>query len=266
MLLRYGLSCLILSTALSPVRAQNGQGARRPFIAGEVLQYKVKWTYLRLGTVTITQTASDSGLFLIHMSVRSNPSLPFIDVNFRNHSMLSERSQSLTEEVITSGKDTGEKTVYWFDRATRQLLMEDSLLGRRTRRDSLSWVTECYDALGLLMLSRLSAGSGKSVSLPTLNDYKINQTDVSYTNLREETDVPVFNARRRCVVVSGYAHWVGSSFAGMRGPFRGWFTDDEAAIPVRAEVDILLGAITLELESYHCSDSPGRTTTTAAAR
>jgi len=36
----------------------------------------------------------------------------------------------------------------------------------------------------------------------------------------------------------------------MKGPFRGWFSDDDAAIPLKAKVEIFLGSIVLELESY----------------
>lgn len=252
MLLRYGLTCMLLFVAADQALAQTERGTRRPLIAGEVLRYKVKWLLVRLGTVTIRQVPADSGRVLVQMSVQSAQGLPFINVHFENQTMVSERSQSLDEETIHSVDDPTEKTVYWHDWGTGQLMMVDSLRGKQTRRDSLSWEKECYDALGLLMYSRRFAASGISTSLPTLNDYKIAETEVSFANGTEQIEVDAFDTPRRCHLVSGMARWVGKSFAGMKGPFRGWITDDEAAIPLRAKVEIFLGSIVLELESYEC--------------
>jgi hypothetical protein len=95
-----------------------------------------------------------------------------------------------------------------------------------------------------------------------LNDYKVDPTEVSYAKATEEIEVDAFEAPRRCHLVSGIARWVGKSFAGMKGPFRGWITDDEAAIPLKAKVEIFLGSIVLELESYEC---PGRSAVTQIA-
>jgi hypothetical protein len=262
MLLRYGLVCAMLLIVPVQTFAQTGMVSRRPFIAGEFMRYKVKWSFVRLGTVTIRQVPADSGKFLVQMSVQSAPALPFIDVRFNNQTYVTEQSQSLDEETIVSGKDLNEKTVYWFDRKTGYIVMEDSLKGERIKRDSLKWEKECFDALGLLMYSRRFAGSGTTVSLPTLNDYKVDPTEVSYANAAEEIEVDAFDTPRRCYLVSGIARWVGKSFAGMKGPFRGWITDDEAAIPIKAKVEISLGSIVLELESYEC---PGRSAGTQIA-
>jgi hypothetical protein len=250
MLLRYGLWCLMMMFLTDQAFAQPTASWKSPLIAGEVMTYKVKWSFIRLGTVTIRQFAADSGRVLIQMSVQSAPGLPFIDVHFYNQTYVSNESQSLREEIILSGKDKNEKTVYWFDQRTKHIMMEDSISGERVRRDSVSWEKECYDALGLLMHSRCMAGSGISTSLPTLNDHAISPTEVSYAKATEDIEVGAFDAPRRCHLVSGMARWVGSSFAGMKGPFSGWITDDAAAIPLKAKIEILLGSVVLELESY----------------
>ena len=36
----------------------------------------------------------------------------------------------------------------------------------------------------------------------------------------------------------------------MSGTFKGWISNDEAAVPVRAEVKILLGSLVIELEDF----------------
>jgi len=233
--------------------AQEQPRPRAPFMVGEVLRYKVKWTFFRLGTVTIRQlsaNSSDPTQFLLEMSVQSNPSLPFIDVNFLHQTHLTTASQCLVRETIISGEDPSERTLYWYDAASQQIFMVDSAGGKLTRRDSLLIKAPCYDALGLLMRSRGLSGSGISLTMPTLNDYEIKPTEITFPNEVEEIEVAALDRPIRARRVEGTAKWVGRSFAGMSGPFRAWVSDDEAAVPLKANVEIFLGSIILELESF----------------
>jgi hypothetical protein len=258
MIVRYGLAGVLIFFITGTLSAQPSE-RRHPVIVGEVMKYKVKWSFLRLGTVTIRQVPADSGNVLVQMTVQSAQGLPFINLHFSNQTYLNERSQAIQEETILSGTEMCDKTVYRHDRKSAFLIMEDRRGGEKWRCDSLKWEKECYDALGLMFHGRLWAGSGLAESLPTLNDYKINQTEISYAQATEEIKVEAFDSPRRCHLVSGNARWVGTSFAGMKGPFRGWITDDAAAIPLKACVEILLGSISLELESYECPGLPAGT-------
>lgn len=257
MILRYGIWCVVIVGIIGQSSAQGQSIERAPFKVGEILRYKVKWAFIRLGTVAIRQLPADSTdttAYLLEMSVQSAPSLPFIDVNFVNQTYLTVASQSITRETIISGRDPSEKTVYWSDSSNHQIVMEDSVKGKLVKKDSVRSETPCYDALGLLMLSRGLIGSGLSLTLQTLNDYHINPTEVSFPDEVEEIEVAALDHPIRSRRVEGVAKWVGSSFAGMSGPFQGWISDDEAAIPLKAKVEIFLGSIVLELESYQRSE------------
>jgi hypothetical protein len=48
----------------------------------------------------------------------------------------------------------------------------------------------------------------------------------------------------------GFVHGQGGTSAGLSGEFTGWVSDDEAAIPLQAEMKVLLGSIHLELERW----------------
>jgi hypothetical protein len=257
MLLRHGIWCMFVVgfVALPSAEAQLLQ--RHPFKVGEVLRYKVKWAFVRLGTVTIRQLpvdSSDTTVSVLEMSVQSAPALPFIDVNFTNQTHLSFLSQSLLKELVISGKNPSQKTIYRYDSSSLQMMMEDSAEGKSVRRDSVKLTDPCYGALGLLMLSRGLIGSGRTLVLPTLNDYRIDPTELSFPEDVEELEVDALDRPVRCRRVEGVANWVGTSFAGMKGPFHGWISDDEAAVPLKAKVEIFLGSIVLELESYERSD------------
>jgi len=253
---RIAISLIALAVVFTVQVPAQEEGTRRPFQSGEVLQYKVKWSFIRLGTVVIRQELTnpdDPSTFCVRMTVRSAQGLPFINVHFINQTILWKYQPSVRTEMIVSGDDETVRTSYIYDSTIGQVIMIDSAQGKLVRRESIPSAIPCFDALGLLMMARIFSGSGDTLSLATLNDYKISQTDIMFTDEVEHLDVDASETPIRCRRFEGNAQWEGSSFAGMTGAFRGWISDDEASVPVRAEVGIFLGSVVLELEQYERS-------------
>ena len=48
--------------------------------------------------------------------------------------------------------------------------------------------------------------------------------------------------------IAGVADFVG--VVGLTGEFEGWFSDDDARVPLKARFNIIIGSVTLELKSY----------------
>ena len=260
--LRYFLIILLVAGSAGLAIAQPAPSGSA-FLPGETLQYKVKWGFFRLGTITITQQQCDSdrsGTSLLTMTVHSSSGLPFINVHFVNKSYKTLRSLWMSQETIISGEDSSEQTTYWEDSATSTLYC--SKAGNRMEQsslDSLHIQGTCYDALGLFMMARLYSASNQVVIVPTLNESAVKETEINFTGESELVEVAALDTPVRCRRVEGNAKWVGNSFAGMKGPFTGWISDDEASIPLRAELKIFLGSIVLELESTNRSDwGPGK--------
>ncbi|MBI2619303.1 MAG: DUF3108 domain-containing protein [Ignavibacteriales bacterium] len=251
---------LVIPTLFSSLFGQENT-EKAPFSHGEVLQYKVKWNFIRLGTVIVHQEQLPMGnteKYLVRMDVRSAAGLPFINVNFINEAVLQKDVPSLEYVRVISGDDPTIFSTFVHDRSREILIATDSAQGTCLRSDSMRWNGFLYDALSLFMATRVLSGGRAKITLPTLNDYQIAPTEVVFTGEEEELEVPAFDREIRCRYVQGIAKWEGKTFAGMTGAFQGWLTDDEAALPVRAEVKIFLGSIVLELESYRRMNwSPG---------
>jgi hypothetical protein len=255
--LRYFV-CLVVLVGASSVAMSQGKTGPSVFMPVEKLQYKVMWGFFRLGTIVITQEPFHSGpanSCLISMSVRSSRGLPFINVHFVNNSRKSPTALRVSEETITTGEDSTERTIYWCDTTSGMLYC--TILNKRNPFVSLDSVRiqgPCYDALGLFMLARLHGPQEDTMVVPTLNDFSIRETEIHFTGETDEIKTTACDTPVRCRRIDGNAKWVGNSFAGMRGPFSAWITDDEASIPLRAELKIFLGSIVLELESTNRSD------------
>jgi hypothetical protein len=257
MALRYFLVILVIVGTTIPAVSQPAVRSS-VFMPGETLQYKVKWGFFRLGTVLITQQQCDStmpGTCLLSMSVHSASGLPFISVHFVNRSFKSPHALWVLEETIITGEDSTDLTTYWQDTTTNMLFCKKTTRGcERSSLDSSHIEGACFDALGLFMMARLYAASNQTIALPTLNEFAVKETEINCTNNVEELEVAACDTPVRCRRIEGNAKWVGNSFAGMKGPFTGWVSDDEASIPLRAELKIFLGSIVLELESTNRSD------------
>jgi hypothetical protein len=250
-LLRLFIASLILFAILLPSTAYGQLTEESPFFSGERLTYRVKWMFIRLGTVEITQQALDTSenrTYAITMHVQSAQGLPFINLDFTHQTHLASSPLHVFDEIITSS--TGEKAITVYRHGGGYLSMSDSATGKPGRFEIIPIDTSCYDANSLLMFARLFVASGRNVQLPTVNDFAIGQTELNFHGRLEDIEVPAFDHSISCRAFQGDAKWVGTSFAGMSGEFRGWISNDRARVPLRAELKIALGSITLELESY----------------
>lgn len=252
-ILRYCVVVLIVLCGISRSYCQP-RSAPSPFFDGETLQYRVKWGFVRLGTVVTIQQKLDSarsGQYMITMHVRSAKGLPFLSLHFVNMSLKSPDALQVSLETIMTGEDSCEQTIYRHDVSSAQLHRTILRKGSSdAKHDSLTMNQVCYDALGLFAMARQYSGSVQSAMVATLNDFSVKETEIHFTNDTENIEVSALEEPVRVHRLEGVARWVGNSFAGMKGPFTGWISDDDAAVPVKAELKIVLGSIVLELEHF----------------
>ena len=76
------------------------------------------------------------------------------------------------------------------------------------------------------------------------------ETSVNYffNAQKEEIPVSIFDNDIRTVRCNGTANFKG--VFGLTGEFAGWFSDDEARIPLKSQMNVMIGSVTLELDSY----------------
>lgn len=225
----------------------------KPFQAGEILRYKVKWIFIRLGTIVLTQQlvdSTDSSKFLVTMHAESAWGLPFVDVFFEDRSILFSHSVANVHFTHESGRDEKSQLIYRYNSKTRHTITEQWKGGELLTYDSTAQEGSYYDAVGLFMLTRCLSGSGLAITAPTIMESELKDTKIQFTDEVEEIRVDALDHPVRARRIEGRAEWVNKSAAGMKGPFSGWISDDDAGIPLKADLKIFLGSITLELESY----------------
>jgi hypothetical protein len=249
--------CLLTLALASSVWAQVPPSISPVFHAGEVLQYKVKWGFVRLGTVTLLtlrdSTCERASDFKIIMKVESNPDLGFVHIREYNESLMdavrlmSRRFKGRHRNgddciAIQSSYDPNARVA-----TSSSVNMTD---GKVLQNDTLRGVEPFVDGPSLLVSTRCAATRGGKSIVPTMVNGKIKATIIDFAGFFEEIEIDAFDQPIRTQVYTGSAQWTGGTSAGLSGDFTGWVSDDGAAIPIRAEMRVLLGSITIELEQW----------------
>ena len=252
------LSFLVLSGFLQGSFAQSPtNGSARVFYPGERLQYKVSWLVFRLGTIVVTTeklpNSSSRDEYRVVVRVDSNPALFFINIHNEYESVLTTspvRPSSFTAREL-SGSDTV-VTRYVMDENSRQVRMVQWRDPGRVhiREEILDSVDAFYEGSSLFFLARSLVHSSRTVSVPTLVEFEFFKTDITFTNTVCAVSIDAKDEDLETKELYGFAHFVESSLAGLSGEFRGWFSNDEAAIPLQAELNLSLGTADIELEQW----------------
>jgi hypothetical protein len=251
------MSALPFILLACPILAQQETGIRPVFQSGEELQYKVKWSFFRLGTIIIRterDTSSiDSALYRVTMNIESNPTLFFIKVH-QNESLI-----SLADVMSRSffGKhckgDDCHEIHFEYDEVHRRAFYSEKYPDeqRPMSETIIEGASPFVDGPSLFFFARCHSGSGKVLNVPTMNGGVIRNTVLDFTGPLEEVEIGAYDYPIRTRQYTGFMDWEGGTSAGLSGEFTGWVSDDEAAIPIQAEMKVLIGSVHLELEEWH---------------
>ncbi len=238
-------------------RCEDNGRARAVFQPGETLRYKVKWTFLRLGTLTLSTerdtTSSDGSAFKVVLKVESNPDLRFIWIQEINESHMDTVEISTRHFVARhrNGDDLVEiRQRYDQARKTAFASIVDMNTGRELGCDTIQQAPPFVDGAALLCKARALSRSRGTYRLPTMVGGKIQNTTLDFDSAIENLETDAWGKEIRTRRYSGHADWTGATASGLGGDFTGWVSDDDAAVPIRAEMKILLGSIVLELEEW----------------
>jgi len=244
--------CFMFLSGYSSVIGQSSWYQKTAFCDGEWLMYKVKWGFIRLGTIEVFQQktkANGQVTFKVKMCARS-ANLPFINVFFVNEGYLNPWKPTLQQFTLTSGKEATNITTYVYNPDSELIEMKTIDDGQVVRCDSLRYNDTIYDALGIFMSMRCLSRSGFNITFNNIVEFKIAQTHFNFSGQQAQLKIAAFREKKCAVKFSGKADWVGNSWAGVTGPFYGWISNDSCAVPLKVKVKIFLGYITLELADF----------------
>jgi len=237
------LILLLSSSAVSPVRAQT---RRSVFQTGEELVYKVKYGFIKLGTV-VMQTGSPADASHLNARMRFwTADVPFLDTKSLITDVIDTHTVNLFhfEENLTDHDKHSTRT-FVYDPATKVL----TISGSDIKTAVIDHVRPFSDALTLFYNLRTWSASNSSYSFPMRELSGEKMVMCKFTSKRSRQECPAFEDKQiETRVLDGHAEMGNSTPLGADGDFTMYVTDDAAAIPIRIDLKIAIGSISLVLD------------------
>jgi len=248
------MTALLLSVPLfsGPLCAQS---TNSPHVlqVGEDLVYNVRYGPFDLGSVRILDLKREETpnhlVYYTKALINSYPKVPFVDLHATYESYID--TMMYTHKFIGKLKqdDWWSFSRYTFDYDHKMAILEKGERDTIVSKRDTTPVDQVYeDGLSLFFAAREYLLSGKSMSLPTvINEQKVT-TRINFTGERDPVEVDAIDYPVDAVKFDGTMDFVG--IFGLTGDFEGWFSNDDARVPIMAKMKVILGSVTIELMQW----------------
>lgn len=234
----------VVSLGTASLHAQTRKDIFQP---GEELVYNVKYGFITLGTVVMQTGANLPGNRVkAHMEFWT-ANIPFLNVKTNVTDQFSTRDLTLRtfEEHTQNGGHKSDKYAT-YDPETRTLTYSDDSVTNEVSHN----IDPYDDALGIYFNLRAWSGAvGHKYIFHVRSSTGANPVTLTFTDQTTPQSVPALGDKQIATrVVNGVMDMGSSAPLGANGAFTAYVSEDEAAIPVRIDMSIALGSISLVLE------------------
>ena len=228
-------------------------GAPGMMAEGEELVYNVRYGFIDLGQVRIrTHTREQVGGYTTYRTkafIDSYSGIPFVDLHATFESWID--TLIFPRRFVGKSKEgkTWEYSRYSFDYELNKVFIEG---GRRDtiveKRDTMNLEGRYQDGLSLFFFARDQLRSGKKMDIRCLvKEEKVNAI-IDFKNSRTSVEIDPVEYPVDVIPFEGTMEFVG--IYGLTGDFEGWFSNDEARVPIMAKMKVIIGSITIELMEW----------------
>lgn len=227
------------------------QGLIQP---GEELTYRVSYLGITLGTIkTVIEpytTYEGKKSTKVKVYINSHPSIPFVSLHSIYESWMDENMMYSMKFNANTQNDAGtwDFDQYVFDYDAGKLVMEKYKGKEKTATKNFDIKKKYNDGSSLLFAARRLLYAKKSLRIPTTIMDDTVSTVINFSGKQEAAEIDAVNYPVKCVYFSGEANWTG--IYGISGTFEGWFSDDEARVPIKAKMKVYVGNALIELMQW----------------
>lgn len=221
---------------------------------GEELTYRVSYLGITLGTIkTVIEpfaTYNGKKSAKVKVFINSHPKIPFVSLHAIYESWMDENMQySMKFNASTQNEEGGwDYDQYIFDYDNNKITMEKFKAKEKVGTKNFDIKKKYNDGSSLLFAARRLLYAKKSLRIPTTIMDDTVSTVINFSGKQEAAEIDAVSYPVKCVYFSGEANWTG--IYGISGTFEGWFSDDEARIPIKAKMKVYVGNAVIELMQW----------------
>ncbi len=256
---------LILTTLLQIVSLRAEGDLKKPtqplpqfkWKVGEELQYKVKYSFLTVGSLKFwilnKDTLAGRNVYRCRMHMKSSSAIPFVNLDDTYESLIDEDVFSHRAEAWEQGGDHILYTRYDFDYEQGKVLM---FMEKRYKDDDRTEVVldsstvlngRVQDGFSLLFFARANVERSDTADVTVFSFNNFNKTNINFTGKVE--DVKAKGEKVDGYFLDGKMKFVG--IAGLKEDFEGWFAQDAQRVPLHARMKAFLGSVRLNLHKWN---------------
>jgi len=243
-MLHAAVAVTIVVCAVTTCFAQTRKDILQP---GEELVYKAKYGFIKLGTAVLqTGAIASDGTFSAHMRFwTADIPLLHAKTNVIDQFYTDDLTLHKYEEHAEFGDEKNDK-YSTYDRTAKTLTYSDEKETNVVKHNIEPYV----DALGLIYNMRAWSGAvGHKYQFLIHTKTGTKPVTVNFTNQFSDEEVPALDDKKvHTRILQGMMDLGGSAPLGADGSFTAYVSDDDAAVPVRIDVSIAIGSVSLVLE------------------
>ena len=149
------------------------------------------------------------------------------------------------QELLLNESDTI-YTRYFFLNDNRVHIVIGNMSGTKAVRDTVINLDKRFqDGLSLLFTARYHFGFSHTIILPCYIGEDTSSAIINYYYKDEDISIEAVDYKIKSLRLDGRANF--SGIFGFTGYFEGWFSDDEFHVPLTADLQVLIGNVTVEL-------------------
>src|SRR4030095_386496 len=224
------------------------------FENGEELYYEVNYSFINIGWAKFTteRVTGKNDQFVTHAYLKSNSSLPYIDVNYEFISEIELQNGSVKPHKFTAYQyKEGKKSILMcdFHYDSNYIYLKKTGYDNNIETDKrINTSTQFQDGLSIFYYARYNSDKNESRNVPVLMHVDTALMKINFKNANTSVDISEVDYDIASVFLDGISYF--KAVFGLTGDFSGWFSNDAARIPLKAKLEVEIGNVSLELKSW----------------
>ncbi|MCX7878558.1 MAG: DUF3108 domain-containing protein [Ignavibacteria bacterium] len=224
------------------------------FQDGEELFYEVYYSFVNIGWSKFytERVTGKSNFFKTYAKLKSNESIPFVDVNYEFISEIEVSGNQIKPHRFISYefKDKKKSTlecIFKYD--SGYVKVSKTGFDGKEEINKIIYVNKIYqDGLSILYYARFFSLNDASEYIPVLMHDDTARMLIKADTKKRRVSINDYKNDISSVFIEGFAYF--TAVYGLTGEFSGWFSNDEARVPLKAKLEVKIGTVTLELKSW----------------
>lgn len=245
---------LILIFGVSQVKPQD-----KVLVVGEEMLYRVYFGFIRLGQVKFKLTNNfkegSKNIYTAFAEIKSYEGVPFVAINFVFETQMvkhAEKAEIYSSQFYSTEFKNKSMTriEYTFDYDKDEIKIQKETDGQimNFQTAKIENNAKYQDGLSVFYNARMQSFVNQNFNIPVYINEKESSVKYSFNMNQDVVKSDAIEYDVSVIKIAGVADFIG--VFGLTGEFISWLSADEARVPIKAQFNVSIGSISLELERY----------------